>query len=234
MTYIDHGITSDDPRVAYRRERGARRLLVAIALGTPMYEVLQISDEAEVALSKVLDRLGCIDPDRLVNPDTHDGHAALRRQLRLIAGCLFDDDSERELIARTLDLIDNPRMTVAHARHILFGEAKGRGGKADGENGEVSVWDYRKIANAIRDGVPQKKAAEDVAGVGNRFGYIVGTFLGYDTYRRDTLVESAWKALQKGDSAAAWGRAVGLKARTARDWFARAREAYAPTQQAAV
>lgn len=217
-TYLD---PSDLVNDQFKFERAVRRLAVAIELGCPLGDMLQMCDRAAADFNRQLDALAVIEWSKIVAPKSR-FHAELRATVRRMAAVTLDavPVTDRVLLAqRTWALIGNPNIVPAHVEEALFGRARH---EQDLCNGELDVAVIREVARGIRRGMTVAAAAE-AAGCAVRSAKKISYWMGWDAYRKDVLLDAAIDALAQGVSTAGFAEANGLPERTARTYMARAR-----------
>lgn len=210
---------TNDPRVV----RALGRFLAAARLGESLADAMGMSDQAFARLVEVLDHLATLDPEQL-HRTSGDRDAFARRTIRLIAGCLLRDTDEWELAARVAGMLGNPRLLPSDVKRILFDRAAD-GSVGEALNAELSVWDYRKIAENIRAGMPVREAATSL-GINHKRGEMVSTFLGYAQYRKDVMIERAWNSICRDVPIKLFAQRESIAYGTARDYYTYARKVF--------
>lgn len=193
---------------------GVNRLLLAIRLG-PLDEAVGLSDVAYNRLKATLKDVRELPVERLQHPRGPEDRA-LKRTVRMVAGCLLKQEDKWELARATSDVIGHTdRSMVADIYMVLFRRSE--------KEAETSVWTYREIATELRGGATNRQAAL-VADVSHNIADQVAVFLGAARYQRDYLLDQAWGAVVDGLTTREFGEEVGVPQGTARDYMRKARE----------
>lgn len=210
-------MTTADPHAQYRRALAEDRLTIALKSG-PLEDLYGMSDTALIEFHRTLDKVRECDVKVLLEPSNED-EWTIRRRVRMAAACLLRTDDPLEVTRRMRLMLGNTSLSERHIHAVLY--------RTDEKNqNELTVDEYRTLWQAICSGVKVSKAAERI-GRARKFGSHVAVFMGYEQRRHDYLVEDAFFAIIDGIHVQDWADHHGMARTTARDWYAKAREAYA-------